>query len=192
LNLWSTRALFVRTTAGAIGIRLSLRPLLSRRVKLLQTSGASRTARMRSRISTSLRANGSRERAPDDRLREAIHSFFVSRYGLLRFARNDVFSCLKFESDVSVGHREERRPSLPKLCERRRKQSMSQQAERWIASLTLAMTTRGKPGATPPSPAQCCRTRRGDRRAAASPGWRREMPAAPLRFCRLAQNRPWR
>jgi hypothetical protein len=29
LNLWSTRALFVRTTAGAIGIRLSLRPLFS-------------------------------------------------------------------------------------------------------------------------------------------------------------------
>jgi hypothetical protein len=43
LNLWSTRALFVRTTAGAIGIRLSLRPfLLARRAKLLQTSGASR------------------------------------------------------------------------------------------------------------------------------------------------------
>jgi hypothetical protein len=42
LNLWSTRALFVRTTAGAIGIRLSLRPLFRRRVKLLQTSGASR------------------------------------------------------------------------------------------------------------------------------------------------------
>jgi hypothetical protein len=29
LNLWSTRALFVRTTAGAIGTRLSLRPLFS-------------------------------------------------------------------------------------------------------------------------------------------------------------------
>jgi hypothetical protein len=27
LNLWSTRAFFVRTTAGAIGARLSLRPL---------------------------------------------------------------------------------------------------------------------------------------------------------------------
>jgi hypothetical protein len=40
---------------------------------------------------TSLRANGSRERAPDDRLREAIHSFFVLRDGLLRFARNDEF-----------------------------------------------------------------------------------------------------
>jgi len=42
LNLWSTRALFVRTTAGAIGIRLSLRPLFRRRVKLMQTSGAPR------------------------------------------------------------------------------------------------------------------------------------------------------
>jgi hypothetical protein len=30
LNLWSTRALFVRTTAGAIGIRLSLRPLFAK------------------------------------------------------------------------------------------------------------------------------------------------------------------
>src|SRR6266478_4772834 len=38
----------------------------------------------------SLRANGSRECAPDDRLRdEAIHSFFARRDGLLRFARND-------------------------------------------------------------------------------------------------------
>jgi hypothetical protein len=42
LNLWSTRALFVRTIAGAIGIRLSLRPLFPERVKLIQTSGASR------------------------------------------------------------------------------------------------------------------------------------------------------
>jgi hypothetical protein len=30
LNLWSTRAFFVRTTAGAIGIRLSLRPLFAK------------------------------------------------------------------------------------------------------------------------------------------------------------------
>src|SRR5712691_6609 len=35
-------------------------------------------------------ANGSRECAPDDRLRdETIHSFFARRDGLLRFARND-------------------------------------------------------------------------------------------------------
>src|SRR6266478_5437439 len=35
-------------------------------------------------------ANGSRECAPDDRLRdEAIHAFFTRRDGLLRFARND-------------------------------------------------------------------------------------------------------
>jgi hypothetical protein len=37
----------------------------------------------------SLRANGSRECAPEDRLREAIHSFFPMHDGLLRFARND-------------------------------------------------------------------------------------------------------
>jgi hypothetical protein len=43
------------------------------------------------RYPTSLRANGSRECAPDDRLREAIHSFFLLLHGLLRrFApRND-------------------------------------------------------------------------------------------------------
>jgi hypothetical protein len=40
-------------------------------------------------LSTSLRANGSSECAPDDKLREAIHSFFAPRDGLLRFARND-------------------------------------------------------------------------------------------------------
>jgi len=34
-------------------------------------------------------ANGSRECAPDDRLREAIHSFFPRPDGLLRCARND-------------------------------------------------------------------------------------------------------
>src|SRR4030081_1528866 len=44
----------------------------------------------------SLRANGSRERAPDDRLREAIrrpeaiHLATVRKNGLLRCARNDV------------------------------------------------------------------------------------------------------
>src|SRR5467141_3128388 len=37
--------------------------------------------------SPSLRANGSRERAPDDRLREAIRA--TRKSGLLRFARND-------------------------------------------------------------------------------------------------------
>src|SRR5260370_5634849 len=44
-------------------------------------------------------ANGSRERAPDDRLRdEAIHSSFAWRDGLLRFARNDV----KFQMRLRV------------------------------------------------------------------------------------------
>jgi hypothetical protein len=32
---------------------------------------------------------GRREAPPDDRLREAIHSFLVPRHGLLRFSRND-------------------------------------------------------------------------------------------------------
>ena len=38
----------------------------------------------------SLRANGSRECAPDDRLREAIHAATKRKNGLLRCARNDV------------------------------------------------------------------------------------------------------
>jgi hypothetical protein len=50
LNLWSTRAFFVRTTAGAIGIRLSLRPLFSRRVKLMQNSGESRRENANARL----------------------------------------------------------------------------------------------------------------------------------------------
>jgi hypothetical protein len=41
-------------------------------------------------VEPSLRANGSRECAPDDRLREAIHFSFARRDGLLRCARNDV------------------------------------------------------------------------------------------------------
>jgi hypothetical protein len=42
-------------------------------------------------IDPSLRANGSRERAPDDKLREAIHFSTARKNGLLRrFApRND-------------------------------------------------------------------------------------------------------
>jgi hypothetical protein len=41
-------------------------------------------------VEPSLRANGSRECAPDDRLREAIHGRNKKKDGLLRFARNDV------------------------------------------------------------------------------------------------------
>src|SRR6267154_1094120 len=44
----------------------------------------------------SLRANGSRERAPDDRLREAIHLATVRKNGLLRCARNDEESAYDF------------------------------------------------------------------------------------------------
>jgi hypothetical protein len=43
----------------------------------MHTSGAIRAAGTQRRILPSLRANGSRECAPDDRLREAIHSFFA-------------------------------------------------------------------------------------------------------------------
>jgi len=41
-------------------------------------------------VEPSLRANGSRECAPDDRLHEAIHLAARRKNGLLRFARNDV------------------------------------------------------------------------------------------------------
>src|SRR5882757_5808710 len=54
----------------------------------MHDSGASRRGVAKS-CSPSLRANGSCECAPDDRLREAIHSFFTRQDGLLRFARND-------------------------------------------------------------------------------------------------------
>jgi hypothetical protein len=40
-------------------------------------------------LSTSLRATGSRECAPDDKLREAIHVATQRKNGLLRYARND-------------------------------------------------------------------------------------------------------
>src|SRR6266436_8769303 len=48
--------------------------------------------RRKGALRPSLRANGSRERAPDDRLREAIHRAAQRKNGLLRrFApRNDV------------------------------------------------------------------------------------------------------
>ncbi|MEH2559356.1 hypothetical protein V1286_006885 [Bradyrhizobium algeriense] len=47
----------------------------------------------------SLRATGSREYAPDDRLREAIHSFFVPHDGLLPLCRTmDCFASLAMTS----------------------------------------------------------------------------------------------
>src|ERR1700687_2381693 len=74
-------------TAGALGIRHSPRPLW-----VEDNSNASGASRRENEVvcgtlSTSLRANGSRECAPDDRLREAIHSFFSRQDVLLRFAR---------------------------------------------------------------------------------------------------------
>jgi hypothetical protein len=57
------------------------------------TARAHRAARARTHIcAPSLRANGSRECAPDDRLREAIHLAQQRKNGLLRCARNDVES----------------------------------------------------------------------------------------------------
>ena len=53
LNLWSTRALFVCTTAGAIGARLSLRPLTWRGAKMIRKARADRAARSRSRTRSS-------------------------------------------------------------------------------------------------------------------------------------------
>jgi hypothetical protein len=65
---------------------------------------------------TSLRANGSRECAPDDGLREAIHASLLLDGLLRRYAsRNDGTDvlrsgCLKFESDVDVNAPHSRRP----------------------------------------------------------------------------------
>ena len=79
---------FAREAAGASRARHSLRPLNFRRRDVLQTSRGSRGEIAKSCLyiagclkcevgklaPPSLRANGSRECAPDDRLREAIHS----------------------------------------------------------------------------------------------------------------------
>jgi hypothetical protein len=63
---------------------------------IVHEAGTTKECRITLAIRSSLRgANGSRECAPDDRLRdEAIHSFLLWRDGLLRFARNDVGSGL--------------------------------------------------------------------------------------------------
>ena len=63
--------------AGAKGIRRSPRPL--RGGKFINASGAWRGEDVNVCL-PSLRANGSRERAPDDRLSEAIHTFFAARW----------------------------------------------------------------------------------------------------------------
>ena len=89
-------------TSGAARIRHSLRPLTWRgRKNYQQTSGA-----MRREIAKvyppSLRANGSRECAPDDRLREAIHSS-------LRGAM-DCFAALAMTADTVSPSRDALRP----------------------------------------------------------------------------------
>src|ERR1700694_6351779 len=83
--------MFAHETAGAARTRHSLRPLLLGR-KFSLTTRALRAAGMRRCVWSSLRANGSRECAPDDRLREAIHLAAQRKNGLLRRCapRNDV------------------------------------------------------------------------------------------------------
>jgi hypothetical protein len=56
-----------------------------------------------------LRANGSRECAPDDWLREAIH-FLVLRGRLLRFARNDVEGPQRTEYPTYAGYEDSLAP----------------------------------------------------------------------------------
>ena len=78
LNLWSTRALFVRTAAGAIGIRLSLRPLFCK-----EGEAAANLGRIAPREHERISKDRHCERS------EAIHPFFLLLDGLLRCARND-------------------------------------------------------------------------------------------------------
>src|SRR6266567_9008362 len=76
---------FARETAGAAGTRHSLRPLFCWANGFCKNSGGSRRGNAEAYLASeivlavrmrmpSLRANGSRECAPDDRLREAIQS----------------------------------------------------------------------------------------------------------------------
>jgi hypothetical protein len=67
------RNLLAHETAGAARTRHSLRPLSSREGQRIRKTSGNHVARTGTHVSSSLRANGSRERAPDDRLREAIH-----------------------------------------------------------------------------------------------------------------------
>jgi hypothetical protein len=77
-------------TAGAARTRSSLRPLYFEGGRFFNGSGAWRRENAESYLAPSLRATGSRECAPDDRLREAIHLAAQRKNGLLRCARNDV------------------------------------------------------------------------------------------------------
>jgi hypothetical protein len=67
------RNLLAHETAGAARTRHSLRPLSSREGQRIRKTSGNHVARTGTHVSSSLRANGSRECAPDDRLREAIH-----------------------------------------------------------------------------------------------------------------------
>jgi hypothetical protein len=68
---------FAREAAGALGTRLSLRPLISQEFK----AKLARIARRDREVVSS--------RHCEEHSDEAIHSFFVLCHGLLRFARND-------------------------------------------------------------------------------------------------------
>jgi hypothetical protein len=80
---------FAREAAGALGTRLFPAPSDFRERDIDGKTRAKHAARSRSCILPSLRANGSRECAPDDKHREAIHFAAQRKNGLLRFARND-------------------------------------------------------------------------------------------------------
>jgi hypothetical protein len=69
---------FAREAAGASSIRHSLRPHSFEGARISCKPRARGVARTKT-LATSLRANGSRECAPDDRLREAIQNLFVTQ-----------------------------------------------------------------------------------------------------------------
>ena len=93
-------------TAGAARTRHSLRPLFGEGQRICKSSG--KTCRENANVCPpSLRANGSRECAPDDRLREAIHfaakkAWIASSLALLAMTAGGA-SCDKFNTTAAPG-----------------------------------------------------------------------------------------
>jgi hypothetical protein len=83
-----------REAAGALGTRLSLRPLFSRGQGFCNASGAIRAAGSGTHVE---------QRHCEERSDEAIHSSFARLDGLLRFARNDGFKLFALGSLTSEG-----------------------------------------------------------------------------------------
>src|ERR1700736_462803 len=102
---------FARETAGAARTRLSLRPLLSRRVK--DDANLGRIA-PRDRGRSSRAGRGARRRS-----NPAFYFAVTKKAGVLRFARNDGQSCgyLEIKSDTCV--KRERGPQLVRRSLRR-------------------------------------------------------------------------